>query len=79
MITLRIYRGIEYTTGPLPGGLWRWTCYPQGLIGPKCEGIVAGSEGEAAEACRAAIDALTAKTLALSNSDSDDTPASSFK
>lgn len=57
MMNVSSYRAVDYTTAPQQGGLWRWTAY--GLAGEMLiEGVVAGSRGEAARECCAAIDRL---------------------
>jgi hypothetical protein len=58
MLTVRLYRDVEYTTAPVEGGGWRWVIYPELGKGRRGEAVVRGSESATARACRDAIDAL---------------------
>ncbi len=71
MLTVRVYRGVEYTTMQTADGRSKWICYPEGLLNGRREGTVAGSDIDAAAACRAAIDALLGPDLPKDNPGAD--------
>lgn len=51
------YRDVEYTITALGGNKWKWAFYPKKVYGDSAHrGEVAGTEDQAAAACKSAID-----------------------